>query len=53
MMEIIESAKNFPIYLIQDHVTGEWKTVTKNHLFGEEIKSLDELKKFSKDFCGI
>lgn len=48
--EILGAVKEFPVYIHQKK-TGEWELVPKNHLFGQEIGSLEELAQFASDYA--
>lgn len=50
MEKILKAVKEFPIYLHQQK-TGEWELVPKNHLFGQEIASPEELARFAFDYA--
>ena len=50
MTKVLETAAEFPIYLYQQE-TGEWVLVPKNHLFGSEISSYEDLVKFATDYA--
>ena len=50
MEKILKAVKEFPIYLHQQK-TGEWELVPKNHLFGQEIGSPEELARFASDYA--
>ena len=50
MENIMGTVKEFPVYLHQKK-TGEWELVPRNHLFGQEISSPDELAKFAPDYA--
>lgn len=50
MEKSLKAVKEFPIYLHQQK-TGEWELVPKNHLFGQEIGSPEELARFASDYA--
>lgn len=50
MAKILESVSKFPVYLHQQK-TGEWELVSRNHLFGREVGSREELEQFASDYA--
>ena len=50
MEKILGAVEEFPVYIHQKK-TGEWELVPKNHLFGQEIGSLEELAQFASDYA--
>mgnify|MGYP000543123577 FL=1 len=50
MEKILGTVEEFPVYIHQKK-TGEWELMPKNHLFGQEIGSLEELAQFASDYA--
>lgn len=50
MEKILGTVEEFPVYIHQKK-TREWELMPKNHLFGQEIGSLEELAQFASDYA--